>query len=95
MRLEELEMEFQNILSEIQVQEELQLGLERIKWYNRMNNSDDIVKAFSMVYAPNLVDITEDSVADKIRGLNDDLLKVSERINYIKYMMCVNRKNLD
>lgn len=95
MRLEELEMEFQNILREIQVQEELQLGLERIKWYNRMNNSDDTVKAFSMVYAPNLVDITEDSVADKIRGLNDDLLKVSERINYIKYMMCVNRKNLD
>jgi len=84
MSLEKLNNEKKVILGQINAYEELQLGLELIKNYNRENLTNDELKVYTMAYEPHLEEITEISVAEKIEQLTDNLLTVSEKINQIK-----------
>lgn len=84
MDLEQLNDEKRSLLGQISAYEELQLGLELIKKYNRENLTNDELKVYTMAYEPHLEEITECAVAEKIEQLTDNLLTVSEKINQIK-----------
>jgi 5'(3')-deoxyribonucleotidase len=84
MNLEQLNDEKKNIVGQINAYEELQVGLESIKKYNRENYINDELKLYSMAYQPHLEEITESSVAEKIEQLTNNLLTISEKINNIK-----------
>ncbi len=80
--LERLMNERKNLLRELKANDELQLGLEKIKRYN-FETSDDL-KVYNTINYPDLEEITESHVAERIERLTDDLLKLSEMINKVK-----------
>jgi hypothetical protein len=80
--LERLMNERKNLLRELKANDELQLGLEKIKRYNIETNDD--LKVYNTINYPDLEEITESNVAEKIEQLTDDLLKLSEHINKVK-----------
>lgn len=84
MNLEQLNDEKKRIVGQLKAYEELQLGLELIKKYNRENHIKEELKVYTMAYQPHLEEITESSVAEKIEQLTNNLLIVSEKINQIK-----------
>jgi 5'(3')-deoxyribonucleotidase len=86
MDLEQLTDEKRSILGQINAYEQLQLGLELIKKYNRENHTNDELKVYTMAYEPHLEEITECAVAEKIEQLTNNLLTVSEKINHIKML---------
>lgn len=84
MDLEQLNNEKRNVVGQINAYEDLQLGLELIKKYNRENLINDELKVYSIAYEPHLEEITESHVAEKIEQLTNNLLAISEKINQIK-----------
>ncbi len=80
--LEILMNERKNLVRELKANDELQLGLEKIKRYNFETN--DELKVYNTINYPDLEEITESLVAERIAQLTDDLLKLSEQINKIK-----------
>ncbi|MGO9388251.1 MAG: hypothetical protein ACLPWD_09445 [Methanobacterium sp.] len=82
MTLEILMNERKNLVRELKANDELQLGLEKIKRYNFETN--DELKVYNTINYPDLEEITESLVAERIAQLTDDLLKLSEQINKIK-----------
>ena len=84
MNLEELNNEKRNLVAQINAYEDLQVGLELIKKYNRENLINDELKVYSMAYEPHLEEMTESHVAEKIEQLTNNLLEISEKINKIK-----------
>ncbi|MDI6723174.1 MAG: hypothetical protein QMD61_00855 [Methanobacterium sp.] len=84
MDLEELNNKKKDLLGQINAYEELQSGLEYIERYNRENYTNEKLKVYTTAYEPHLEEITESNVADILKRLTDNLLKVSEEINHIK-----------
>ncbi len=80
--LEILMNERKNLVRELKANDELQLGLEKIKRYNFETN--DELKVYNTINYPDLEEITESQVAERIAQLTDNLLKLSEQINKIK-----------
>ena len=82
LNLERLMNERKNLLRELKANDELQLGLEKIKRYNFETN--DELKVYNTINYPDLEEITESYVAERIEQLTDELLKLSQQINKIK-----------
>ncbi len=80
--LETLMDERKHLLRELKANDELQLGLEKIKRYNL--DTDDDLKVYNTINYPDIEEITESAVAKRIEQLTDNLLKLSEQINKIK-----------
>jgi hypothetical protein len=80
--LERLMNERKLLLRELKANDELQLGFEKIKRYNLDTNDD--LKVYNTNY-PDLEEITESMVAKRIEQLTDNLLKLSEQINKVKF----------
>ncbi|MGA2676338.1 MAG: hypothetical protein ACLQG5_07590 [Methanobacterium sp.] len=82
MNLEILMNERKNLVRELKANDDLQLGLEKIKRYNFETN--DELKVYNTINYPDLEEITESYVAERIEQLTDELLKLSQQINKIK-----------
>jgi hypothetical protein len=82
LNLEILMNERKNLVRELKANDELQLGLEKIKRYNFETN--DELKVYNTINYPDLEEITESHVAERIEQLTDELLKLSQQINKIK-----------
>ncbi len=82
LNLEILMNERKNLVRELKANDELQLGLEKIKRYNF--ETDDELKVYDTINYPDLEEITESQVAERIEQLTDELLKLSQQINKIK-----------
>ena len=82
LNLEILMNERKNLVRELKANDELQLGLEKIKRYNFETN--DELKVYNTINYPDLEEITESYVAERIEQLTDELLKLSQQINKIK-----------
>ncbi len=80
--LERLMNERKHLLRELKANDELQSGLEKIKRYNL--ETDEDLKVYNALNYPDLDEITESMVANRIEQLTDSLLKLSEMINKIK-----------
>jgi hypothetical protein len=74
--------ERKNLVRELKANDDLQLGLEKIKRYNFETN--DELKVYNTINYPDLEEITESYVAERIEQLTDELLKLSQQINKIK-----------
>lgn len=84
MVLDELVMERKYLLSELKAYDDLQIGLEKIKRYNMDNRMNDELIVYNTVSYPDIEEITESAVAEKIDQLTNNLLKLSDQINDIK-----------
>jgi len=84
MVLDKLMMERKHLLMELKACDELQLGLEKIKRYNMDNNMNDKLIVYNTVNYPDIEEVTESTVAEKIEQLTNDILKLSNQINSIK-----------
>ena len=84
MVLDELMMERKNLLAELKAYDELQIALEKIKRYNMDNRMHDNLIVYNTVSYPDIEEVTESAVAEKIDQLTSDLLKLSDQINAIK-----------
>jgi hypothetical protein len=82
LNLEILMNERKNLVRELKANDDLQLGLEKIKRYNFETN--DELKVYNTINYPDLEEITESYVAERIEQLTDELLKLSQQINKIK-----------
>ena len=82
LNLEILMNERKNLVRELKANDELQLGLEKIKRYNF--ETDDELKVYDTINYPDSEEITESQVAERIEQLTDELLKLSQQINKIK-----------
>ena len=82
LNLEILMNERKNLVRELKANDDLQLGLEKIKRYNFETN--DELKVYNTINYPDLEEITESHVAERIEQLTDELLKLSQQINKIK-----------
>ncbi len=79
MSLDELMSERNSVLKELKLYEELELGLEKINQYNK--GSDEKLKVYNTINYPDLEDITELFVTNRIDQLTDNLSKIYEQIN--------------
>lgn len=84
MVLDELMMERKNLLAELKAYDELQIALEKIKRYNMDNRMHDNLIVYNTVSYPDIEEVNESAVAEKINQLTSDLLKLSDQINAIK-----------
>lgn len=84
MVLDELMMERKNLLAELKAYDELQIALEKIKRYNMDNRMHDNLIVYNTVRYPDIEEVNESVVAEKIDQLTSDLLKLSDQINAIK-----------
>lgn len=82
--LDELMMERKKLLAELKAYDELQIALEKIKRYNMDNCMHDNLIVYNTVSYPDIEEVTESAVAEKIDQLTSDLLKLSDQINAIK-----------
>jgi hypothetical protein len=84
MVLDKLIMERKDLLSQLKAYDELQIGLEKIKRFNMDNRMNDELIVYNTVSYPDIEEITESAVAEKIDQLTNSLLKLSDQINNIK-----------
>lgn len=72
------------LLSELKAYDELQIGLEKIKRFNMDNRMNYELNVYNTVNYPDLEEITETTVAERIEKLTNNLLKLSDKINNIR-----------
>jgi hypothetical protein len=84
MVLDQLMMERKDLLNELKAYDDLQIGLEKIKRYNMDNRKYDKLIVYNTVSYPDIQEVTESEVAEKIDQLTNNLLKLSDQINNLK-----------
>jgi hypothetical protein len=94
MVLDQLMMERKDLLSELKAYDDLQIGLEKIKRYNMDNRKYDKLIVYNTVSYPDIQEVTESEVAEKIDQLTNNLLKLSDQINNLKLKEATNKSVL-